>query len=581
MLDVFKKIWKFSGKEQKNIKKSIFIGFINAIFNAFMLFALYIVLNALVNNSMSKKVALTALIIMVTSVVFKIITQYFSQLQRTHAGYFMVANKRIEIGQKLKSVPMGYFNKNSLGNITAIGTTILGDVENAAPVVLVIVLGGFLNTLVFTIGLYFFDWRIGLIASLAILVFLFITSLMERRTRLDIPRRQEAQANLVDKVLETIQGMSVVKAFNLDKNYDSKVNEAIDESYKKNKKLESRVTPFAALQEFTLRFFSVVIIISSIFFYINGTMPLVNALIMVIASFLVFEQLQLAGVCVANVRITENSITRSQEIDKVPLMDEGGKDIALSNTNIEFKNVSFSYDKRKVLNNISLTIPEKKLTAIVGPSGSGKTTLCRLISRFWDVNSGEVLIGGVNVKDFTLESLMKNVSEVFQNVYLFSDTIENNIKFGKPDATHEEVVEASKRACCDDFINELPDGYNTVISEGGGSLSGGQKQRISIARALIKDAPIVIFDEATANVDPENEDRLQKAIEELTKDKTVIMIAHRLKTVRNADQILVIKNGELVQQGKHEQLIKEDGVYQTFINRRKSTIGWKLGSAKK
>ena len=578
MLDVFKKIWNFSGKEQKNIKKSIFIGFINAVFNAFQLLALFIVLKDLINGTVTSRTAISALVIMVVSVICKIVTQYFSQLQRTHAGYFMVANKRIEIGQKLKTVPMGYFNKNSLGNITAIGTTILGDVENAAPVVLVIVLGGFLNTIVFTIGLLFFDWRIGLIASVAILIFLFVTSMMERKTRNDIPKRQAAQANLVDKVLETIQGMSVVKAFNMDKNYDSKVKDAINQSYEKNKKLESRVTPFAALQEFTLRFFSAVIIFASVFFYINGTMELANCLIMVIAAFLVFEQLQAAGICVANVRITENSITRASDIDKVPVMDEKGKDITLSNTNIEFKNVSFSYEKRKVLDDISFEIPEKKLTAIVGPSGSGKTTLCRLISRFWDVDNGSVSIGGVNVKDFTLESLMKNVSEVFQNVYLFQDTIENNIKFGKPNATHEEVVMAAKRACCDDFISSLPEGYNTVISEGGSSLSGGQKQRISIARALIKDAPIVIFDEATANVDPENEDRLQKAIEELTKDKTVIMIAHRLKTVRNAENILVIKDGKLVQSGKHSSLINEEGVYKDFISKRKKTIGWKLGS---
>ena len=580
MIDVFKKIWNFSNKEQKNIKKSIFIGFINAICNAMQLLALFIVLKALLAGNMSGAVAIQALVVMVLSIIGKIITQYYSQLMRTHAGYFMVANKRIDIGQKLKTVPMGYFNKNSLGNITAIGTTILGDVETAAPVVLVLVLGGFLNTVVFTLGLLFFDWRIGLIAVATILVFLFVTSLMERKTRNDIPKRQEAQANLVDKVLETIQGMSVVKAFNLI-NYDSKVDQAIDQSCKKNTKLESQVTPFAALQQFVLSFFSVVMIFCSIIFHINGTMELANCIIMVISSFMVFQQLQVAGVCSANIRITENSIIRSEEINKVPVMDEGGKDITLTNTNIEFDHVSFGYEKRQVLDDISFTIPEKKLTAIVGPSGAGKSTLCRLISRFWDVNSGAVKIGGVNVKDFSLESLMKNVSEVFQNVYLFSDTIENNIKFGKPDATHEEVVAAAKRACCDDFINELPDGYNTVISEGGCSLSGGQKQRISIARALIKDAPIVIFDEATANVDPENEDRLQKAIEELTKDKTVIMIAHRLKTVRNAEQILVINNGKLVQQGKHEDLIKEDGLYADFINKRKSTIGWKLGTAKK
>ena len=216
------------------------------------------------------------------------------------------------------------------------------------------------------------------------------------------------------------------------------------------------------------------------------------------------------------------------------------------------------------------------MTAIVGPSGSGKTTLCNLIARFWDVNSGGISIGGQDVKEYTFDSLLRNISMVFQNVYLFNDTIENNIKFGKPEATHEEVIEAAKKACCDDFISTLPDGYNTVIGEGGASLSGGEKQRISIARAMLKDAPIVIFDEATANVDPENEDRLQAAIEALTKDKTVIMIAHRLKTVRNADQIVVLNKGQIVQQGTHEQLMEQGGIYSDFIGRRKQAIGWKI-----
>ena len=238
--------------------------------------------------------------------------------------------------------------------------------------------------------------------------------------------------------------------------------------------------------------------------------------------------------------------------------------------------MDFGYDSRQVLHDVSLTIPDKTTTAIVGPSGSGKSTLCSLMARFWDVDSGSVKIGGVDVRDYTLESLMDQISMVFQNVYLFADTIENNIKFGCPDATHEQVVEAARKACCDDFIEALPDGYNTVIGEGGASLSGGEKQRISIARAMLKDAPIVILDEATANVDPENEDRLQKAIEALTRDKTIIMIAHRLKTVRHADQILVVDHGRIVQQGTHEQLIGQPGIYAAFVGGRKQAEGWKL-----
>ena len=575
MINVFKKIWSFSIKEKGNLQKSIVIGFLNAIFNSLLVTALYVVLKAIVENSVSTNTEWTAFIIMAVSIVGKIVTQYFSQLQRTHAGYFMVADKRINIGEKLKSVPMGYFNQNSLGQITAIETTILNDVESAVPVVLVTTLGGFLNSLVFALFMLVFDWRMGAVTLLGIVVFLLVTSAMEKKSREGVPARQEAQAILVEAVLETIQGMSVVKAFDLDNNLDKKVDRAIEESFKKNEKLEKAMTPYVAVQQLVLYVFGVALMFCAIMFYLNGSMELTKSLIMVVCSFMVYEQLKVAGSCVANMRIAEHSIDKANKIDDVPTMDEGGKDIVPTSTEIKFKNVDFAYEKKKILDNVSFTIPEKKMTAIVGPSG--KTTLCSMIPRFWDVDAGSVSIGGVNVKDYTLNSLMKNVSMVFQNVYLFADTIENNIKFGKADATHEGVVEAAKRACCHEFIMALPDGYNTKIGEGGASLSGGEKQRISIARALIKDAGIVIFDEATANVDPENEDRLQNAIEELTKDKTVIMIAHRLKTVRNAEKILVLSDGKIAQEGKHDELIKEAGIYADFVNGRKEAIGWKLG----
>ena len=275
-------------------------------------------------------------------------------------------------------------------------------------------------------------------------------------------------------------------------------------------------------------------------------------------------------------RLAAAAIDRTEETEDMPRMDENGKALSPEKHDIVFDHVNFSYEQKPILRDISVTLPDKTTTAVIGPSGSGKTTFCNPIARFWDTDSGSVKIGGYDVKDYTLESLMEQISVVFQNVYLFADTIENNIKFGKPEATHDEVVAAAKAACCDDFIESLPDGYQTVIGEGGASLSGGEKQRISIARAMLKNAPIVILDEATANVDPKNEGRLQRAIEALTRDKTIIMIAHRLKTVRHADQILVIDHGHIVQQGKHEQLIAQPGIYADFVGGKEQTVRWKL-----
>ena len=576
MIGVFRKIWDFAGTEQKNIRNSILLGFVNAVFHAMQLWALFVVLSALVEGSKSKETAFAALGIMLLSIAGKIVTQYVSQLQRTHAGYFMVAEKRVYIGDKLKVVPMGFFNQNSLGQLTAVATTTLSDVENAAPVVLVTSLGGFLNSLVFSLTIFLFDWRIGLIVAAGVVLFLYVVSLMEKRSRADIPKRQAAQATLVEKVLETIQGMSVVKAFDLDDAKGKKVDQAIDESCEKNSVLERAVNPYVAAQQVILNLCSAAILFASISFYLNGTLSLVYCLMMMVSSFMVFEQLMTAGSSMANLRITESSINRANEIDSVPVMDDHGRKIVPETHDIELESVDFSYETRPVLQDVSLRILDKTTTAIVGPSGSGKTTLCNLIARFWDVNGGRVSIGGHDVKDYTLDSLMANISMVFQNVYLFNDTIENNIKFGKPNATHDEVVAAAKKACCDDFIDALPDGYNTVVGEGGAALSGGEKQRLSIARAMLKDAPIVIFDEATANVDPENEDRLQAAIEALTRDKTIIMIAHRLKTVRHADQIVVLDGGRIVQCGTHDELLAQKGIYSDFVGMREKAIGWKL-----
>lgn len=576
MLETFQKIWKFAGDERDNINKSIVFCFINAVFGMFEIAAVYLAVRALTGEGSGEGIVWKTVLLIAAGIIGKAATKTFSQLEQTHAGYFMAGNKRIAIGNQLKSVPMGYFNENSLGEITGVTTTVLENVETIAPMVLVGLFAGMINTIVFNVMVLVYDWRAGLLVVAGTFVYLLIVSKMEKKSRVSAPKRQESEAKLVAAVLEQVQGMSVIKSFNLVGRGDRRIQEALEYNRSSNLELERLFTPYTIAEGLVIQLFSVLMMVEAVVFYLNGTLSMTGALMFTILSFVIFAQIQTAGSSLSVLRLVSSSIEQANRMDEIPQMDEKGSDITPEHHEIAFHDVHFSYEKKEILKGINLTIPDKTTAAFIGPSGSGKTTLCNLIARFWDVDGGSITVGGRDVRDYTLEALMNQISMVFQNVYLFADTIENNIKFGRPEATHEDVVAAAKRACCDEFIEALPDGYQTVIGEGGASLSGGEKQRISIARAMLKDAPIVILDEATANVDPENEERLQRAIEELTRDKTIIMIAHRLKTVRHADQIFVVNDGGIVQRGTHEELIGQPGIYADFVSGRKEAGSWKL-----
>ena len=576
MIEAFRKIWRFAGNERKNINKSVAVDFLNAVVQMFQVAAIYFVVLALTTGEKGNKTAWIALGCELIAIFGGAVSASFSKMLQTHAGYFMAADRRISIADKLKSVPMGFFNANSLGQLSGVCTTVVGSIENMVPMVLVNILGGLITTAVFAALILVFDWRVGLIVVAGIALYLLAVSAMERKSAVIANDMQKSQTALIEAVLETVQGMSVVKSFNLTGKGDKKVQNALEYNRRVNGEVTKILTPYTALQEAVLQLAGVGMMLTAILLWINGGISLANALMVLVMSFLVFNQIKAFGMGVSMLRMAAAAIDRTEETENMPRMDENGKFLNPEKHDIVFEHVDFSYEQKPILHDISVTLPDKTTTAVIGPSGSGKTTFCNLIARFWDTDRGSVRIGGYDVKDYTLESLMNQISVVFQNVYLFADTIENNIKFGKPEATHEEVVAAAKAACCEDFIEALPDGYNTIIGEGGASLSGGEKQRVSIARAMLKDAPVVILDEATANVDPENEDRLQKAIEALTRDKTVIMIAHRLKTVRHADQILVIEHGRIVQKGKHEQLMNEPGIYADFVGGKKQAVGWKL-----
>ena len=578
MLNVFKKIWSFSKEEQANIKKSILAGFFHAVFNALEFGAIYYMLVNIFSKTLDYKSIFACLGILVISLVGKIMTQKISQMAQTHAGYFMAAHKRIVIGEKIKRVPMGFFSSFSLGRLTTIATSSLSQAEMWVPMLLVLVLGGVLNTLVFVLGTLIFNVKVGLVAAAGVIVFFIVTSMMEKKSSANADKMTETQTRLTKEVLATLQGMQVIKSYNLGGENNRALRKSIKDTSRILLDLEKSVAPYTVIQRIVMGITTVAMVYVSLNLNLSGELPLAETILMIMASFIIFEGLIGAGSNMAILRACENAIDSVGFIDSMPDMKEGSITEPMKNHKIVFKDVSFSYDDRPILKNVSAEIKENTMTAIVGPSGSGKTTFCNLIARFWDVNSGEILIGGNNIKDYKIENLMNSISMVFQDVYLFEDTIENNIKFGKQNASHEEVVKAAKKARCHEFIEVLPEGYNTLIGEGGASLSGGEKQRISIARAMLKDADIIIFDEATANIDPENEDKLKEAIESLTKNKTVIMIAHRLKTIRNADQILVLKDGEIVERGSHEELIKNNGLYSDLINAKAKAESWKLNN---
>lgn len=577
MIQIFRRFFDFCGETNKRkFTKSIFLGVLKALFEALKIPAIAVTLQGVLSGNLTAQHILLSLGIMLFSIAGNAFANYRSTMLQCEAGYGTCADKRIEIAEHLKYLPMGYFNQNSLGYITSVATNSMEALADVATRVVMMVTQGILTTAVVVLMIYTFDLRIGGIAILGVLLFFAVNSLLQKKAKEIAPTKDASDRKLVEKVLEYIQGIAEVKSYNLTGEKSKALNRAVDENTAANIKLEITFVPLMFLQSLTAKLIGVVIAGVSVAFYLNGTMELLNTVVMVIAAFILFGALDSAGSYSALLRNVDLNVSKANSVLDMPTMDIDGRDITPTNYDIDVENVEFSYGKRKIIDGVSVHIPQKTTTAIVGPSGGGKTTLCHLIARFWDVDRGCVRLGGMNVKDYSMDSLMKNFSFVFQSVYLFQDTIANNIRFGQPDAPMEKVMEAAKKACCHDFIMALPDGYETIIGEGGANLSGGEKQRISIARAIMKDAPIIILDEATANVDPESEQELTAAIEALTKEKTIMMIAHRLKTVRHADNILVIDGGKIVQSGTHDELMHQGGIYRRFVESRELAVGWKV-----
>lgn len=581
MFKTMKRIIRWAGRYKKRLYLGSVCSFFSSLATAIpTMVAAYALDKAIqaywTNTAIEPALIWQTLWIIVGSIALNFLLSYLRAVLQESIGTEVAAGQRIHLGDVLKRVPLGYFSQNSVGDILAGVTTELSVLELQGMKMVDAVINGYAKFIAIVLCLIFFSPVAAAISVIGVVLSALALHGISRHSEKTATTAHEAVENMSGAAIEYIRGLSIVKSFGQEG--------ASTQSFRSANKalkdirigIEKGFTPFNCLHLFALKLASMGIVFICAWQAAQGQMSMAFFLMFVLFSFVMFGSVENINDAAHLLGVIDSAMDKLEALENAEYIDQDGTDIKPTSYDIEFKDVSFGYDDRMVLHDLNFTIPQNATTAIVGPSGGGKTTLCNLIARFYDVNSGTITLGGTDIRAFTCDSLLRNISMVFQNVYLFRDTIKNNIKFGSPDAADEQIIAAAKAARCHDFIMALPDGYDTVIGEGGSSLSGGEKQRISIARAMLKDAPIVILDEATASIDPENEHLIQEAISALTHGKTIVTIAHRLATIENADQILVIDGGTVAQRGTHKELLEQEGTYKTFIKIREQAEGWRI-----
>lgn len=581
MFKTMKRIIRWAGRYKKRLYLGSVCSFFSSLATAIpTMVAAYALDKAIqaywTNTAIEPALIWQTLWIIVGSIALNFLLSYARAVLQESIGTEVAAGQRIHLGDVLKRVPLGYFSQNSVGDILAGVTTELSVLELKGMKMVDAVINGYAKFIAIVLCLIFFSPVAAAISVIGVVFSALALQGISRHSEKTAVVAHEAVENMSGAAIEYIRGLSIVKSFGQEG--------ASTQSFRSANKalkdirigIEKGFTPFNCLHLFALKLASMGIVFICAWQAAQGQMSMAFFLMFVLFSFVMFGSVENINDAAHLLGVIDSAMDKLEALENAEYIDQDGTDIKPTSYDIEFKDVSFGYDDRTILHDLNFTIPQNATTAIVGPSGGGKTTLCNLIARFYDVNSGTITLGGTDIRAFTCDSLLRNISMVFQNVYLFRDTIKNNIKFGSPDAADEQIIAAAKAARCHDFIMALPDGYDTVIGEGESSLSGGEKQRISIARAMLKDAPIVILDEATASIDPENEHLIQEAISALTHGKTIVTIAHRLATIENADQILVIDGGTVAQRGTHKELLEQEGTYKTFIKIREQAEGWRI-----
>ncbi len=577
MIGLIGRILGVSGKYRGRIYGAMFLSFLKGMLMKMPIMLAYFVVTAFIGGTITKKHCIYIAAALAASVAVQALFQYFADRLQSAAGYMIFADMRMKLGEHLRRLPMGYFTEGNIGKISSVLSTDMVFIEENCMMTLADMMSYLFSQAIMVLFMFFFDWRLGLISLTVTAAMLTLGFAMKKSTLHHSDERQEASEKLTESVLDFTEGIGIIKTFNLMGDKSKKLTDSFELNCKVNLDFEFDHVPWQTGVNLIYTVGTVLVLAVSSYFYCTGAMPLNFYIGMLLFLFDLFVPMKSFYGQIARLTVMNSCMDRIESLFAEEELDDSGTQTLTDSSapEIEYRNVTFAYGEKDVLKDVSFRSERGTMTALVGPSGGGKSTIASLLTRFWDVKSGEILLCGTDIRKLPLAALMDNISMVFQRVYLFQDTVYNNIALGRPDASREEVIEAAKKARCYDFIMELPDGFDTVIGEGGASLSGGQAQRLSIARCILKDAPIVILDEATASVDADNESYIQQAISELCKGKTLLVIAHRLNTIAHADHIMVIKDGEIAESGNHKSLMDMGGIYHNMVTKRAVSTGWK------
>lgn len=571
MLKILHRIVCMTGKYSSRIRASYLTSFIKGIMMKAPLIFSFFAISLFMKGQMNEMICLYLGIGLVICIAVEAVFEHITNVLQSATGYEVFADMRMRLGDHLRNLPMGYFTEGNMGKISTVLCTDMVFIEECCMGVLSELVTFMISQGLMTLIMFVMDIRLGVAACLVIIAFFIVGNCMMKTTLAHSKTKQEGSESLTEEVLAFAEGIGIIKSFNMLGEKSKSLSAEFDKSRRESIDFEKSYGPWARALYLTYGIGTSFMLAVAGLLYTKGEMASDYMVGMVLFLFDLFISIESYYGQITRLTVTAASLDRIEEVFEAEELHDFA-DIALSkdaggnDSLVEYSDVSFGYTGKNVLNHISFTMKKGEMTALVGPSGGGKSTIASLLARFWDIKEGMIKVDGKDIKNVSLGSLMDKISMVFQRVYLFKDTIYNNIVIGRPDATREEVIEAAKKARCYDFIMSFPEGFDTVIGEGGASLSGGEKQRLSIARCILKDSPIVILDEATASVDADNERAIQEAISELCKNKTLLVIAHRLKTIRDADQILVISDGKIIERGNHEKLMEKDGVYAHMVS---------------